>query len=107
MDVQSRLSLPEPDLAITPPSTPDRHSGHAVLVVEIAVSSLSLDLGRKAALYAEAGFPEYWVLDLGRGELVVHREPRTDGYADVRRIGREETVDALRLPLTLRVGALL
>jgi Uma2 family endonuclease len=29
----------------------------------------------KASLYARAGVPEYWIVDLARGTLAVHREP--------------------------------
>lgn len=105
--VESRFSLPEPDLAITPPGTPDRHSAQAVLVVEVALSSLRFDLDRKARLYAEAGVPEYWVLDLAAGEMVVHRGPSPGGYADVRRASREEEVRAVALDLRVPVGALL
>jgi Uma2 family endonuclease len=36
------------------------------LIVEIADTSLTFDLTVKAALYARAGVPEYWVLALGR-----------------------------------------
>jgi Uma2 family endonuclease len=46
-----------------------------MLVVEVSDSSAAFDLSRKAALYAEAGVPEYWVLELGRRRLVVHRQP--------------------------------
>ena len=56
-------SEPEPDVMVC--SNPDfRASGteatRALLVVEIADSSRSRDLGVKVALYAEAGVPEYW-----------------------------------------------
>jgi Uma2 family endonuclease len=63
--VPDPTSLPEPDLAVV--RRDDAVVGHpttAPLVVEVAVSSLGVDLGRKAELYAMAGVPEYWVVDV-------------------------------------------
>jgi Uma2 family endonuclease len=51
-----------------------------LLVIEVADASLEYDLGEKAALYAEAGVPEYWVVDLVERVLVVHRDPYEGSY---------------------------
>lgn len=87
VQVQCPLALseedePEPDLAVVPvgdyrENLPDR----ALLVVEVADSSRAFDLGPKAAMYARCGVPEYWVVDLVERRVVVHTEPRPDGYA--------------------------
>ena len=55
----------EPDIVICPrDSWPAGLSGgNVLLVVEIADSSLSYDMGRKAALYASFGVRELWVMD--------------------------------------------
>ncbi len=45
-------------------------------------------------MYAGAGIPEYWVLDVSERELVVHRTPRGERYASVRRLTRGEVVSA-------------
>jgi Uma2 family endonuclease len=59
-------------------------SGREVaLAVEIADSSLGYDLGRKPALYAEAGVAELWVIDANRLVLHRHREPFGAAYRDV------------------------
>jgi Uma2 family endonuclease len=50
-----------------------------LLVVEVAQTSIRRDLGRKARDYAVWGVPEYWVVDLTRGQVVVHRGPQEDG----------------------------
>lgn len=61
--------------------------------MEVADSSLRLDLQAKARLYAESGFPEYWVFDVPSGEVVVHRGPRPDGtWTSVTRHGRDATL---------------
>jgi Uma2 family endonuclease len=47
----------------------------ALLVIEVADSSLSLDLGVKLAKYARAGIRRYWVVDIKNRELHDHRDP--------------------------------
>jgi Uma2 family endonuclease len=69
---------PEPDLAVVKGSPRDYETEHpttALLLVEIADSTLRLDRGRKAALYARAGIAEYWIVNLVDRVLEVHREP--------------------------------
>jgi Uma2 family endonuclease len=89
------------------PVTPiDRHPSDALLVAEMGNTSLRMDLGPKARIYATAGIPEYWVLDVGRRELVVHREPSGGGYGSVRRYGAGETVTATAVALTVAVADL-
>jgi Uma2 family endonuclease len=50
-----------------------------LLVVEVSQTSVRRDLGSKARDYAVWGVPEYWVVDLTRGQVVVHRGPQNDG----------------------------
>jgi Uma2 family endonuclease len=44
------------------------HPRTALLVVEVADSSLLQDRLTKAPLYAAAGIPEYWLVNLRAGE---------------------------------------
>lgn len=70
----SVTSDPEPDVAIVPdPSwaTSD-HPESAILVIEVADSSVRLDR-RKAAIYAGCGVPEYWLVNLPESQVEVHR----------------------------------
>src|SRR3954447_4499509 len=74
-------SEPEPDLVVRERDTPKPyHPSSAVLVIEVAASSLPVDLAVKAPLYASAGIAEYWVLDLDGRRAIVHREPGAGGY---------------------------
>ncbi len=50
------------------------HPSTALLIVEVAVSSLSHDR-KKAGLYAKAGVPEYWIVDVKHRQVLVHRLP--------------------------------
>lgn len=56
---------------------PRREDVH--LMIEVSQSSIRQDLGRKARDYAVWGVPEYWVVDITRGQVVVHRGPQPDG----------------------------
>jgi Uma2 family endonuclease len=77
-------SVPEPDLAlVAAPASPAEHPRTADLVVEVAVTSSALDRGRKAELYAAAGVVEYWVVDVPRAVVEVHRNPASSGYRHV------------------------
>ena len=49
-------------------------------LVEYAQTSLSKDLDDKKRLYADAGIPEYWVVNLRDGTLIVFRQPADGAY---------------------------
>ncbi len=92
-----RWNLPEPDLAVLAEANPEYGNRHPrademVLIVEVADTTARYDLSTKRDLYAHSGAPEYWVLDLGRRALVVHRELRDGTYADIRVIATHGTV---------------
>lgn len=72
-----------PDLAFVAGSPKDfvGHPTSASLIVEVAVSSLSFDLGEKANLYAKAGIGDYWVIDVEALQLHVHRGPIANSAA--------------------------
>jgi Uma2 family endonuclease len=107
LDVGDPISQPEPDLAIVPIGDGESHAAQALLVIEISVTSRKVDLGRKAAIYAAADIPEYWVLDLADRRLVVHRDPVEDRYTDVAVLTDTDEVTAALLPLTVAVAELL
>src|SRR3982751_959748 len=74
LDVRSE---PEPDIAVIRQDAPqDRHPGPAaaLLVVEVADSSISVDRRRKRPMYARAGIPEYWVVDLNADRVEIYRD---------------------------------
>lgn len=69
---------PIPDAAVVTGTARDypTHPTTAALVVEISDTTLSIDLTDKAELYATAGIPDYWVLDLDNRQLIVFRDPQ-------------------------------
>jgi len=54
---------------------PDDHPRSALLVVEVADTSLFYDTTTKAELYATAGIADYWVLDVENRQLHIFRDP--------------------------------
>jgi Uma2 family endonuclease len=80
-------SQPQPDFTILPAKRRGQETPtQAQLVIEIADSSLQFDLKRKSAVYARAGVPEYWVLDVKKKVLVAHRSPSGARYRTVKRL---------------------
>ena len=97
---------PEPDVALLRrPTTAGRayrlaHPTGAdlFLAIEVADSTLRLDLGEKALMYALHGITDLWVVDLQGDRVVVHREPTAHGYASVRPLARGESISPLAFP---------
>jgi Uma2 family endonuclease len=90
----------EPDVVIYPRATglDGLTAANALLVVEIADSSLRYDVGRKAALYAGFGVRELWVIDAVRLTARVFREPAADGYRDARDFATSDRLVPLFAP---------
>jgi Uma2 family endonuclease len=80
----SDWSQPLPDLAIARRDyTLRQHPSELFLVIEVSDSSLRKDRGLKAAIYAEANVPEYWIIDLQAMAVEVHTRPVGDRYEHV------------------------
>jgi Uma2 family endonuclease len=94
-----RYSLPEPDasiVAIDPFDYTRFHPTTAFLVVEVADSSLPQDRLSKARIYAGAGIPEYWIVNLRHGHIEILRDPDAS-----HRLYREKTIVGRGTHLTL------
>ena len=102
--VPDRTSLPEPDVAVTRRDDSSlAHPTSALLVIEVAVSSLRTDTRIKPPLYAGAAVPELWVVDVDARRVAVFAEPRDEGgYASESRVGP----DGLLHPRALDIAAL-
>lgn len=114
LSIQSPLSAgassqPEPDLAVIREGDYSRaHPDRAELVVEVTSSSHAIDLRVKPSVYAAAQVPEYWVVDLPRRQVVVHRTARSAGYETVVVAVSGEELTPVALPtITLAVSAML
>ncbi|MGO8831681.1 MAG: Uma2 family endonuclease, partial [Roseiarcus sp.] len=70
----------------------------ALLVAEIANSSVRYDMGRKATLYASFGVRELWVIDAIRLAARVFRAPADEGYGETRDFSASERLAPLIAP---------
>lgn len=100
-------SLPEPDLALVAHDHlhPDRHPSRVDLVIEVGDSSLRYDRLEKGSLYAKAGIPEFWLINLRSGELEVYTQPGPDpeapfgaAYRQRTSLTREQSVQPVAVP---------
>ena len=102
---------PEPDVVVLRADAPqDRlpSPDHAVLIVEVADTSLAHDRYTKAPLYGRAGIQEYWLVDLNGERIEVYREPSPSGYRAMRTYERGETLSPAFAPdLVVEVDAIL
>lgn len=81
------FSAPEPDLVLVKYRA-DYYNGSlpeandVLLIIEVSHSTLLHDRNRKVPLYAAAGIPEVWIIDLNRAQILVYRNPTPAGYAE-------------------------
>lgn len=107
-DVRTQLPLalgshsePEPDVAVVPGGWrdyPDSHPTTAVLIFEVSDSSSFHDRQRKGGVYARAGIPEYWLLDVVAQRLEVYRDPGAGVYQTRLLLEAGDTVSPLASP---------
>jgi Uma2 family endonuclease len=102
---------PQPDLAVLKgrdytdalPGPED-----VLLVIEVSDTTLRYDRDFKLPLYARAGLPEVWIVDLKGEEIERHTSPSGDGYRHTGRARRGEELASEALPaLTLRADDVL
>lgn len=91
-------SVPEPDVAVLPRELRARLPRTALLLVEVSETSLAKDRVLKTEIYAEAGVPEYWIVNVRTRTLEVRTRPSPTGY---RRVVLHGGADVLR-PVKLR-----
>lgn len=97
-------SIPQPDAVIfrrrTDFKTHPPRAKDVFFLVEVSDSTLAYDRNVKMPLYAEAGIPEAWLVDLKSATIFVHRRPSPEGYQDVRTYRRGETIYPEAFPET-------
>lgn len=101
-------SEPEPDLAVIPHSAArPHHPATAALVIEVAVSSLTRDLIDKPPIYAAAGVPVYWAVDLEGERAVAHSVPLEGHYTQVDEVDRVGELVGAELGIRISLPELL
>lgn len=84
------LNQPQPDFIVSHRRADYYRTGEragpadVLLVIEVSDSSLCFDRTVKLGIYARAGLPEYWIVDLTNRAVIIHRQPSGASYGDVR-----------------------
>ncbi len=104
----SDYSEPQPDIAVLKFRADFYSAEHpkpedVLLLIEVCETSAELDRHVKLPLYAKAGIPEVWLVDLAHNQIEVYRAPSAQGYGESQTLGRGQTLTAQLLPLALTV----
>ncbi len=73
-------------------------ASEALLIVEVSQVTLRFDRGTRARLYAAAGVPDYWLLNLAARTLEVRRQPEDGTYRNLTTYGENEAIAPLSAP---------
>ena len=98
-----KMSEPRPDVVICKPLPElfgpfEPEPADVLLLVEISDTSLRYDTKIKSRLYAEAGIPEYWILNIPDGVLQIQTDPMDGEYRRIESFKRGQTITAHMLP---------
>ena len=107
LDTQNPLRLddwnqPQPDLMALRwrddgyPELPGPED--VLLVIEVSDTTVGFDRRHKAPLYAAAGIPEMWLLDVNIRQVEIYDEPLAGGYARMRIVGMDGVLTPAAFP---------
>ena len=90
-------SEPEPDLALAIRKPEGYKSAHPtpteiLLVIEVSDTSVEKDRSIKLPLYAAAGIPEAWLVNLPEHTIEVYTEPNAEGYSNIHIFRKGDTI---------------
>jgi Uma2 family endonuclease len=108
------FSEPQPDLALVRWRDDFYRSAHptpadVLLVVEVADTTVETDRRLKIPLYAKAGIPEMWLVNIPGGRIEVYSDQSGDSYRRVEHFGRgasarSHTVEGLAVEVAEVLG---
>jgi Uma2 family endonuclease len=106
--VQSPIRLsnghePEPDIAVVKVDEFDYSERHpspqdVLLVVEVGQSSVAFDRQVKLPLYATAGVPEVWLVDIAKKRIECFWRPEGNRYAEYATVDADGIVASRAIP---------
>ena len=66
-------------------------AGEVLLAIEVADTSASYDREVKVPLYAQAGIPEVWLIDLQQDRIEVYARPQGNAYQQRTQVADDAT----------------
>lgn len=109
----SEFSEPQPDIALLKPRKDLYRKEHptaedVLLIIEVADTTVLTDRNIKVPLYARAGIPEAWLVNLPKQLIEVYSDLHNGKYRTCRKFKRSEGVVSDAMPgLTLKVSDIL
>lgn len=103
-------SVPEPDVQVLHRAIRAKLPKEALLIIEVADTSLRKDREIKTGIYAESGIIEYWLVDINAKTVHVHTEPcelepKWPGYRRVEAVSGDGVLRPIALPgVAIRVA---
>ena len=99
----NEYSEPQPDIALLKPREDFYMNSHptpedTLVAIEVADSTLEGDRQIKLPKYAQAGVPEFWLVDLVNNRIEVHALPNEGVYQEVRIILHHQNIISRMLP---------
>ena len=105
--IQHSLGIPELD-SVTIPDVAWMHrrdyssqrplGADVFLLIEVSDTTLTLDRGKKAKLYAQAGIADYWIVNLRKRCLEIRRDPKGSRYRTVQTLHPGDEARPLAFP---------
>ena len=106
-------SEPEPDVTVLRPRDDFYAAGHPIpedvlLLIEVSDTSLEYDREIKLPLYARAGIPEVWIVNLAGSDILTYSRPESGSYEEVNLARHGDRISSQVLPaLLVSVGDIL
>ena len=99
----NRYSEPKPDITLLRPKADFYASAHptptdVLLLIEVSETTLVYDQTIKLPLYAKAGIPEVWIVNLSANQIEIYRHPTLDNYQTVQHLSQHDRVSIAELP---------
>ncbi len=105
IDIVRSEWLPHPDITVIEQKYSQSRPTpkNVFFLVEVANTSLQLDLGHKRSIYAKVDIKDYWVADINTERWTVHREPKGERYETVFEVPFGEAFAPLAFPNDVHV----
>lgn len=102
-------SEPQPDITVLKPSIGVApalpRAEDVLLLIEVADTTLAYDRTTKLKIYAQAGIPEMWIVNVQAKGIETYQEPIANGYLRKHEFGLQDAVTPVALPqVSLAVG---
>jgi Uma2 family endonuclease len=109
----NEYSEPLPDVALLKPrddfyARANPQPSDVFLIIEVADSSVEYDRDIKIPLYAQAGIPEVWIVNLPKEAIEIYTRPLEGEYREISLVKRGESLSAKSFAnLTIDASAVL